>query len=62
MDSRHNVGMKLRNQVAVPMVCLVVRWKQDKPLPMVHVDRLQAYRAAAVPAWMTAEQRGCVAV
>ena len=44
-----------RGQVAV---C----WKRDKPLTVVHVDRLEAYRRTAVPAWMTAEQRGCVAV
>ena len=41
---------------------VVVRRKQDKPLTVVHVDRLEAYRGAAVPAWITAEQRGCVAV
>ena len=37
---------------------VVVRRKQDKPLTVVHVDRLEAYRGTAVPAWMTAEQRG----
>ena len=41
---------------------IVVCRKQDKPLTVVHVDRLEAYRGTAVPAWMTAEQRGCVAV
>ena len=41
---------------------VVVRWKRDKPLTVVHVDRLETYRGTAVPAWMTAEQRGCVAV
>ena len=41
---------------------VVVHRKQDKPLTVVHVDRLEAYRGTAVPAWMTAEQRGCVAV
>ena len=41
---------------------VVVRRKQDKPLAVVHVDRLEAYRGTAVPAWMKAEQRGCVAV
>ena len=41
---------------------VVVRRKRDKPLTMVHVDRMEAYRGTAVPAWMTAEQRGCVAV
>ena len=39
-----------------------MRRKQDKPLTVVHVDRLEAYRGTAVPAWMTAEQPGCVAV
>ena len=41
---------------------VVVRQKLDKPLTVVHVDRLEAYRGTAVPVWMTAEQRGCVAV
>ena len=41
---------------------VVVRRKRDKPLTVVHVDRLEAYRGMVVPAWMTAEQRGCVAV
>ena len=41
---------------------VVVRRKQDKPLTVVHVDRLEAYRGTGVPAWMTAEQRGCVAI
>ena len=41
---------------------VVVRRKQDKPLTVVHVDCLEVYRGTAVPAWMTAEQRGCVAV
>ena len=41
---------------------VVVRRKRDKPHTVVHVDRLEAYRGTAVPAWMTAEQRGCVAV
>ena len=41
---------------------VVVRRKRDKPLTVVHVDRLEAYRGTAVPAWMAAEQRGCVAV
>ena len=36
--------------------------KRDKPLTVVHVDRLEAYRGTAVPAWMTAEHRGCEAV
>ena len=65
MVSRHNVGTKPRNQVTVPMVRSSTYHqgrKQDKPLTVVHVDRLEAYRGAAVPAWMTAEQRGCVAV
>ena len=37
-------------------------WVVVLQLTVVHVDRLEAYRRAAVPAWMTAEQRGCVAV
>ena len=41
---------------------LVVHRKQDKPLTVVHVDRLEAYRGTAVPAWMTTEQHECVAV
>ena len=41
---------------------VVVRRKPSKPLAVVHVDRLEAYRGMAVPAWMTTEQRGCVAV
>ena len=41
---------------------LVMRQKRDKPLAVVHVDRLEAYRGTAVPAWMTTEQRECVAV
>ena len=34
---------------------VVVRRKRDKPLTVVH-------RGTAVPAWMTTEQRECVAV
>ena len=41
---------------------VVVRRKRDKPLTVVHVDRLEAYRGTAVLAWMMAEQRGCVVV
>ena len=41
---------------------VVVRRKRYKPLTVVHVDRLEAYRGTVMPAWMTAEQRGCVAV
>ena len=41
---------------------VVVRRKRDKPLAVMHVDHLEAYRGTAVPAWMTAEQRECVAV
>ena len=74
MDSRHNVGTNPWNEVAVPVVpssthhqsigqgtgrCVPER---DSLLTVVHVDRLEEYRGMAVPAWMTAEQRGCVAV
>ena len=74
MDSRHNAGMNAGNEAAVPVVrpvlitkvldrgWVVVRRKRDKPLAVVHVDRLEAYRGTAVPAWMTTEQRECVAV
>ena len=41
---------------------VVVHRKRDKLLTVVHVDRLEAYRGTAVPAWMTTEQRECVAV
>ena len=41
---------------------VVVRRKRDKPLAVMHVDRLETYRGTAVPAWMTTEQRECVAV
>ena len=41
---------------------VVVRRKRDKPLTVVHVDRLEAYRGTAMPAWMTTEQREYVAV
>ena len=41
---------------------VVVRRKRDKPLVVMHVDRLETYRGTAVPAWMTTEQRECVAV
>ena len=57
MDSQHNAGTNAGNEAAVP----VVR-KRDKPLAVMHVDRLEAYRGMAVPAWMTTEQRECVAV
>ena len=65
-----NPGTKLQfpwyGQVLITKVLdrgrIVVYRKQDKPLTVVHVDRLEAYRGTAMPAWMTAEQRGCVAV
>ena len=41
---------------------VVVRRKRDKSLAVMHVDRLETYRGTAVPAWMTTEQRECVAV
>ena len=41
---------------------VVVRREQDKPLTVIHVDHLEAYRGRALPAWMTADQRGCVTV
>ena len=41
---------------------VIVSRKQDKPLMVVHVDHLEVYKGMAVPAWMTTEQRGCVAV
>ena len=41
---------------------VVVCLKRDKPLAVMHVDRLETYRGTAVPAWMTTEQRECVAV
>ena len=62
MDSRHNGGTNAGNEAAVPVVWVVVRRKRDKPLTVVHVDRLEAYRGMAVLAWMTKEQRECVAV
>ena len=57
MDSRHNAGTNAGNEAAVP----VVR-KRNKPLAVIHVSRLETYRRTAVPAWMTTEQRECVAV
>ena len=41
---------------------VVVRRKREKPLSVVHVDRLEVYKEKVVPAWMVAEQRGCIAV
>ena len=41
---------------------VVVHRKRDKPLAVMHVDRLETYGGTAVPAWMTTEQRECVAV
>ena len=41
---------------------VVVRRKRGKPLTVMHVDRLETCRGPAVPAWMTTEQRECVAV
>ena len=41
---------------------VVVRRKRDKPLAVMHVDRLKMYRGTAVLAWMTTEQREYVAV
>ena len=68
-DSRFR-GMKLQFPWFGPVLItkvldrgrVIVHLKRDKPLTVVHVDRLEAYRGTAVPAWMTAEQRGCVAV
>ena len=40
----------------------VVRRKQDKLFTVEQVGRREAYRGTAGPAWMEAEQRGCVAV
>ena len=74
MDSRNNIGqtrgIKLQFPWFSPVLItkvldrgrVVMRRKQDKLLTVVHVDRLEAYRETAVLAWMTAEQRGCVAV
>ena len=76
MDPRHNAGKNPGNEAAVPVVRfgpalitkvldrgrVVVRRKRDKPLAVMHVDRLETYRGTAVPAWMTTEQRECVAV
>ena len=39
-----------------------MRRKRDKPLAVMHVNRLETNRGTAVPAWMTTEQRECVAV
>ena len=41
---------------------VVVRLKQNKPLTVIHVDHLEAYRGKGVLAWMAAERRECVAV
>ena len=41
---------------------VVVRRKREKPLSVVHVDRLEVYKEKAVLAWMVAEERGCIAV
>ena len=60
MDSQNNAGKNAGNEAAVPMVPMVR--KRDKPLAVMHVDRLETYRGTAVPAWMTTEQRECVAV
>ena len=74
MDSRHNAGTNDGNEAAVPWFGpvlitkvldrgrVVVRRKRDKPLTVVHVDRLESYRGTTVLAWMTTEQRECVAV
>ena len=70
MTLERNRGMKLNFPWYGPVLIIkvldrgrvVIRRKQDKPLTVIHVDRLEAYRGRAVPAWMVAEQRGCVAV
>ena len=71
MDSGFNAGTNAGNEASVPVVRpgahhqiigVVVRRKRDKPLTVVHVDHLEAYRGTAMPAWMTTEQRKCLAV
>ena len=63
MDPRHNAGT---NTALITKVLdrgrVAMRRKREKPLAVMHVDRLEAYRGPAVPAWMTTEQRECVAV
>ena len=41
---------------------VVVRHRPEKPLSVVHVDRLEVYKGEALPAYMVAEKRGCIAV
>ena len=74
MDPRHNAGMNTGTKLQFPWFGpalitkvldrgrVVVRRKRDKPLAVMHVDRLETYRGTAVLAWMTTEQRECVAV
>ena len=74
MDSRHNAGTNAGKKLQFPRFGpalitkvldrgrVVVRRKRDKPLAVMHVDSLETYRGTAVPAWMTTEQRECVAV
>ena len=68
MDSQHNDGLRLGHKTVVPLVWgslvtkvlnqgqVVVRRLKEKPLPFVHLDRMEVYRANASPAWMVAKQ------
>ena len=38
------------------------RRRRDRLLSVVHVDRLEVYIGKVVPAWMVADQRGCMTV
>ena len=68
MDSRHNIGTNPWNEVAVPVVRSSTYYQsagqgtRRRAPETGQVDRLEAYRGTAMPAWMTAEQCGCVAV
>ena len=71
MDSRHHVGTKPRKQVAVPMVrpsthhqCVGQGTRSHAPKigQTAHGSTCGSPRGTTMPAWMTAEQRGCVAV
>ena len=40
----------------------MVQNRQEKSLSVVLMDRLEVYLGNALPAWMVAEQQGCIAV
>ena len=69
MDSRHNVGTNPWNDAAVPVVWSGTHQQRQGTGRRAPETRQAAHCGACgspggttVPAWMTAEQRGCVAV